>query len=534
MDRTAQPAAARDDSEARGGVASRALATRALVLVYLLLGALTLSPLLWAAVPPLTDYPNHLARMAVLVRPGDTLNYAPHWQLVPNLAMDLIVPTLAQWLPLELVGRLFIASTLVLLVLGTIALHRAVWGRVGIWPLASLLFLYNEAFRLGFLNFLFGLGLSLLCFSAWIATARWRGLGRLALFSIAAALLFLMHLFAFGIYGLLVLAYELGGHWRERRWSAREILASGLKLGQFVLPLALWLTHRSGGGPRLTLYGDFPSKITAMTAPMSYGALGTDTVLLLMGLGYLAWREGRLLVAPQMRLPVMALMVAAPLMPSWLLGSWGADLRLPIALAFVLIAATRLDVSPRTAAAAAATALLFLTMRVYALSENWREMDGHYAEFRAGMRALPQGARVLVLQSDLPESASAIAGVPRVLMPREPEDFRHLPALLVMDRAAFIPFLFTSWSTVEPTARNAGRYHTQGHGFAPKMLTIETAKAGRNVLGQPPYWGDWRHKYEFVLWLDFGTATAPPAPGLELAVAGSFFQLYRSADPTQE
>ena len=34
---------------------------------YVLLGALVLSPLLWVSVPPLVDYPNHLARMWILV-----------------------------------------------------------------------------------------------------------------------------------------------------------------------------------------------------------------------------------------------------------------------------------------------------------------------------------------------------------------------------------------------------------------------------------------------------------------------------------
>ena len=36
----------------------------AIAAAYVLLGALTLSPLLWAGVPPLVDYPDHLARSA--------------------------------------------------------------------------------------------------------------------------------------------------------------------------------------------------------------------------------------------------------------------------------------------------------------------------------------------------------------------------------------------------------------------------------------------------------------------------------------
>jgi len=69
------------------------------VLAYTVLCALALSPLLCAAVPPLVDYPTHLARMWVLVHGHEITdlarNYAVHWKLIPNLAMDLVAPTLA-------------------------------------------------------------------------------------------------------------------------------------------------------------------------------------------------------------------------------------------------------------------------------------------------------------------------------------------------------------------------------------------------------------------------------------------------------
>src|SRR5690349_23654119 len=92
------------------------------VAAYVVLCALTLSPLLWAAVPPLVDYPNHLARIWVLVQNGAlpelAQNYVVAWRLLPNLAMDLILPALAQIMPLEIAGRLFIALTMLSLLAG--------------------------------------------------------------------------------------------------------------------------------------------------------------------------------------------------------------------------------------------------------------------------------------------------------------------------------------------------------------------------------------------------------------------------------
>src|SRR5258708_9339791 len=186
--------------------ATAAHGTFGLLAVTLVLSGLTLSPLLWAAVPPLVDYPNHLARMWILAQNGALTdlanNYAVAWRLLPNLAMDLVVPALAQIMPLEIAGRLFIALTMLSLVAGTMTLHRALHGRMSLWPLSALLFLYNAALFWGFLNCLFGIGMFLLAFSGWISSRHWRTAPRLLAFSVIASLLLILHLFAFCLYAL--------------------------------------------------------------------------------------------------------------------------------------------------------------------------------------------------------------------------------------------------------------------------------------------------------------------------------------------
>jgi hypothetical protein len=123
--------------------------------LYLALGAVTLSPLLWVRVPPLVDFPSHLARMWILVHgseiPALASNYVVHWRLVPDLAMDLIVPVLSMLIPVEQAGRIFVALTMLALIGGTAALHHAIHGRVGIWPIWSVLFVYNAELFWGFL-----------------------------------------------------------------------------------------------------------------------------------------------------------------------------------------------------------------------------------------------------------------------------------------------------------------------------------------------------------------------------------------------
>ena len=60
-------------------------------------------PLLWPAVPPLTDVPGHIGRYRVMLV-GSTLPlsqwYHFHWRLIGNLGVDLIVAALAPGLGL--------------------------------------------------------------------------------------------------------------------------------------------------------------------------------------------------------------------------------------------------------------------------------------------------------------------------------------------------------------------------------------------------------------------------------------------------
>src|SRR3978361_74018 len=98
-----------------------------------------LMPLLVVDMPPLLDYPNHLARAFVLASlPDDTILarfYAPHWSIIPNLGFDLIAPALIHLLPVHVAGRLLIAAALLLPVWGTVAYNTALGSRW--WPLGG-------------------------------------------------------------------------------------------------------------------------------------------------------------------------------------------------------------------------------------------------------------------------------------------------------------------------------------------------------------------------------------------------------------
>jgi hypothetical protein len=505
------------------------------VAAYAALVALTLSPLLFTSVPPLVDYPDHLARMWILVRGSE--NYQANWYLLPALAMDLIVPPLGHIMPVETAGRLFIALTMVLPVIATIVLHRVLYGRVGLWPMCSLLFVYNAALYWGFLNFLFGLGVALLGFSGWVASERWHTIARVTLFSMVACLLFILHLFALGIYGLLVGFYEIGAMFANRCWSPKSIAAEVVKLAHFGPVILLWLVSLPTTGPLYTSYGNAMAKIAALGAPMALGDVKISAIcsVLLLGLFYISWRTGALKLSPAMRLPIVALIVTAALMPDWLYSSWAADIRLPVALPFVLIASTELNVRRRKVVGVlGALALLFLGIRVYALTLTWRDIDSRFAEFRLLSRAIPKGARVLVVESDVPDSDRRVDGIPRALASVDYVHFTHMPSLAVMDRDVFIPYQLTGWTPIKPTLRNAGRFVSQDVPLKPEELVESLSPewqqryAGlRNVHGETHYALNWPEKFDYVLWIDFGQRQELLPDKLKLVASGSFFDIYQ-------
>jgi hypothetical protein len=520
--------------------ASDALRKSGVLAAYLVLGALTLSPLLWAAVPPLVDYPDHLARMWVLLHARDipalASNYVVDWRLLPNLAMDLVLPALAQFMPLEYAGRLFIALTMLSLVLGTAALHKALHGRVGLWPLASLLFVYNSVLYWGFVGFLFTLGLALLTFSAWVASAHWGTIRRVMVFSFAASLLLVFHLFGFGIYGLLVASYEFGQQPGERRWTSESIRTISPRLVQFVPAALLWSLTLGKGGPSYTAYGLDKTMALIATTTFGWSPVLLDWAVLFVVISFLLYARGSAAfrLAPAMRWPLIAMVVAAVLMPDWLSGSWAADLRLPVALAFVVTASLRFDGPRRVPIACfAAIALVLLGTRVWAVSASWRDADRRFAEFRAASRAIPEGARLLAVQTPMTRNEARIDGLSDMVALREPMMFWHMPMLAIIDRSAFVPYFFASWTPVRFNARNAALFQTQGRLLTPSELVESAAPEWHpsrpdwpDRLGEMPYWLNWPKKFDYVLSIDF-SRTAIPLANLQPWASGSFFEIYR-------
>src|ERR1700687_2432905 len=171
--------------------------------------------------PPLADYINHLARMHVIAsidKDSDLARfYEIEWQAGPNLMIDLIVPVLARAVTVYHAGQIYLVAMFALIISGTLALNRALFGRWSAFPLVAVPLLYNHVFLVGLTNYIFGIGLALWALTFWIFLRERHWVLRLTTSTLFVVLLFFCHLSALGVYGVGLLATE-----SLRLWSRRN------------------------------------------------------------------------------------------------------------------------------------------------------------------------------------------------------------------------------------------------------------------------------------------------------------------------
>jgi hypothetical protein len=510
-----------------------------LATLYAALTAIALYPVFSVTVPPLVDYPNHLARMHILAHwdnvPELQRNYVTDWKLHPNMAMDLIVPLLAKVMPIYMAGKLFIAATLLMLLGGTMALRKVLYGRVGLWPMLTFLVLYNHVLFWGFLNYLFTAGLALFAFSGWVALREQSRPLRIAVFAVATATLYAGHLFGLLVYGILVLGYEIQRCKSYRLRGRDAVLAWSVTGAQFIAPtifLWLWMSQSDASGNTVTEYGSLASKAAALMSPVHFGMPWIDVLsAVFLAMIFVFCRSNRRIgFAAELKLPLLLMAFAAIVMPNYLFGVWGTDLRLPTILACLLIAGTKCASLPRRQLVllVAASVGVFI-VRTGAIAYHWSQWDERTAELRQSLQVITPGAKLLTLsdRDDMPPAHP----------PLYHRQTWHIAALGIIERSVFLSTLFTEHTAIRahPDLRKLDT--PVGNPISRKMLeTSADPKPRSSKLGFQNsryfrfYWIGWPEKFDYLLVIRFEEMASPDAQRLQLVHRGSFFDIYRILD----
>ena len=400
---------------------------------FALLMFLAAVPLFSTVLPPLFDYPNHLARMHVLSEGGNQF-YAVHWKPLPNLAQDLIVPPLARLMPFAIASKLFLVAIFGLIAGGTIWLNRVATGTWRLWPLLAFLLLYNRMFLWGFLNYLFGIGVAFAGAALWLALEHKRWWLRTLASSLVALACYLSHIAAFGFYALVIIGIELSPTWSElhaRRWPAlgRRTAIAG---AQFAIPAVLFFVYWHPAAAGSTSYAAFWRKADLLFSVFDNYDRAFDIVCFALFLGLIGWLAAmrRLRLAPRLAGAAVLVFAAYLLLPSQIYSGSGADHRLPVAMFLLLIGASAVEFPNHLRAAAIGVGVaVLLIARMAVIEQVWLRADRTYSADLTGIDRLPRGVKLAVAY---PASAVNFALVPEV----------HLAVLAVARREAFVPTLF--------------------------------------------------------------------------------------------
>ncbi|MDB5711767.1 MAG: hypothetical protein JWL96_3837 [Sphingomonas bacterium] len=371
-------------------------------MLVILLGAV---PLLWPAIPPLTDLPGHIGRFRIMAEAGQgplAQHYRVDWALIGNLGVDELVLLLRPWLELEAATKLVVTTIPMLTIAAMLWLSREAHGRLQPAALFALPLAYAAPFQFGFVNFSLSVALALAGLALWLRLARgapaWV---RPLAFVPIAALVWLCHSFGWAMLGLFV----AGAEWALRRAAGQNWWRAALGAVMMCAPMALPVLILMAGNAHMPAGGtgdwfDLPLKLFwAMSLLRErwqlYDILCVAALFLLLAA---AWRSRLVSFAPLLTVPAMLGAAAFLLLPTFYAGASYVDARLlPATLALALLALRVAPGEAHLAGRLAIAGLLFFVLRLATSTAALALFAQGQAAAARGADVLPAGTAVLVL-----------------------------------------------------------------------------------------------------------------------------------------
>ena len=428
--------------------------------VLILLGLCALAvPVALVPVPPVLDYPNHLARMCLLAGAAESgplsRMYEVDWSLAStNVGIDLIAAAVGPVVGCEPLARMLLGASVVLPPLGAVALHAAVFRGLHWWQAGFAMLAWSATALSGFVNFQVGLGLALL---AAALDARLPVAKPATVFAVRLLIgggIFVVHLFAGLFYGALLAALAFGANpvaWSDRvtlwRRTLRALGAAGVGFG---IPLLLFLLLASvmpAERPEAVDVQDWTGyaldrKAIALLTPFLSYRLGVDLLFPVM-----LWATARFVALRSatrthsgLLLAAGGLALLAVAMPRHLSGVVAVDWRFPIMATVALVTAVQPVMATTRRALIAAAALAGMSLlRTGWIGGIWLERAADTEAVERVLLSLPAGASLVPVRHFEPPGTTPLG---RLVAASFQSDW-HYPLLAIPRRQAFVPTLFS-------------------------------------------------------------------------------------------
>jgi hypothetical protein len=481
--------------------------------VGLLLGALVV-PVFAAQVPPLTDYPNHLARCYVLAfgnaDPILSRMFSAHWQIIPNIAIDLLLPALMHIFSPFTAGRIVLALCLLLPTSGTIALSCALFRRRSLWQLTAGFAAFNVLFLMGFMNFSLAIGVALWAAASWIHYRERAPRLAIAIGTLVATPTFFFHIMGLFFYGLLVGCYEVFAIADQGIRTATQRLNALKRMAIAAIPLSvpfiLYLNSPLGTASDAVAWTSYRRKAYSLMIPFLDYSIAIDLLVIAPIVGFLTYciytkRAG---ISRPMALCSCVLLVAYAVLPQTIKGGYWVDSRMIAMLGFVILAGFMpRGFTPRgEAMLGAAIAVLFL-FKVGFIADVWRNSQRDVNSVREVLSKVEPGSMVLEADVTKDDNSAWFAAMPLSRnIPLLNPTYWHLGAFALLDRHAFWPTIFAIDSQQPIRVLDPYRANMGAGSAPPDYRFLDAAQLPEEEKQRFPFLANWTDHFGYLLVLN--------------------------------
>ena len=502
--------------------------------------------------PPLLDYPNHLVRFWLLaggkhVAPLRSM-YRIDWSLAStNIGIDLSVAVLSKLLPFQAVAKLVLIAAVAGPPAGAVLLSRVVFGRWTWWQITLPILAWTTTALFGFLSYQVAIALALIFACLEPALDR-RPIAGAFIRMAAGVLILVFHPFGLLFYAALIIALAIGPKWEGLTGKDRlaraawGVAASALVL---IVPLLILMftSHNlpganlhSGAGligwARITPY---MAILTTLSPLLTYKA-SVDVMFVMPAIALCLWAaiERRLTSHAGLLITGIAIGLLALVMPFSLGDAAWLTRRLPLMAAFMICAGLLPDPWPSRwgRRALAALSLLLVVGRSAWIADVWSARDRDVRAVEAVLSRIPAGAAMFAVQSE-PENLKNepvgryLAGIPEL---KSETTLRHVPALVVVERHAFIPTLFAVPGQQPLRVLPPWKVLSTPGSVVPDVHVLDRPPTALD-LEHDPYIAHWRDRFDYIVLIgaDQNDRNGPfnPPAGLTLAADERYAKLYR-------
>jgi hypothetical protein len=471
-------------------------------------------PLLAAQVPPLTDYPNHLARCYILAfadsDPVLGRIFSTHWQIIPNIAMDLILPPLMHVFSPFTAGRVALSLCLFVPVSGAIALSCAYFRRRSLWQLTPGFAAFNSLFLMGFMNFEIAIGIAMWGAAAWIRYREQSPWSAIAVGLVVAPLVFFFHLMGFFFYALLVGCYELfailDGGLRERGGSINAVKRASLAAIPFLAPACLYLSSSLNKLSSAPIWGSRSTRAWSLLIPFLDYSLTFDLLVIAPVIGFLAWCviTSKVEVSRPGLLAASILALGFLVLPVSIKTVWWVNTRMIVMLGFLVFAVFMpRGLSSRQRTISEFVFAILLLAKIAFITGVWIHSQQDVHDVRQVIAPVEAGSRVLdvqVFKNDNPAWFDAMPIGRRI--PHLNPTFWHLASFVLLDRRAFWPSIFAN-DTQQPIRVRGPYIECLGTGSAPPdYQLLGSVQMSADEAQRFPFLPHWDQKFDYVLLLN--------------------------------